>query len=267
MQGRRGPERWKKDRPRRLCVSASIGISLLAPLSAQPVVPAKAGLISYTRGTVYLDSQRVAASTTRFVPVPENGVVRTAGGRAEVLLGPCAVLRIDEDSTFRLVSNRLIEPRVDLLAGSAVMEIAALGKDVTVRLALSGVPVAMARAGLYRFDFSPPEIKVFDGRASVERTGGKIDVSAGRMLAWDAPAPEKFDTHDGDALDLWSRRRSLALARSQRPRGRGGMAGAGGSMPNLWPVPDASQAGGRGQMQTATPPIWPPRDSGGCKAR
>ncbi len=241
-----------------------MGIAVLCPLSAQPVVPAKAGLISYTRGTVYLDNQRIAASTTRFIPVQENAVVRTERGRAEVLLGPCAVLRMDGDSAFRLVSNRLTEPRVDLLAGSAVVEIAALGKGASVTLGVSDVPVAMARAGLYRFDFAPPEVKVFQGRATVERPGGRIGVSAGRMLVWDAQKPEKFDIRDGDALDLWSRRRSLALARSQRPRRIGGMMGGGG-MPNLWPVPDASQSGGRGGMQTG-PPLWAPRDTG-CRAR
>lgn len=189
-----------------------------AGLAAQPVAPAKAGLVSFTVGKVYLDNEAIAATRTRFPDMRQAAVLRTEGGRAEVLLGPCAVLRLDEDSSFRLADASLVAPRVELLAGSAVVDIAGIHKGSVVTLGLEGRSVEMARIGLYRFDESPALLKVFEGRAAVERRRGRQEVPGGRMLALDSAAPEKFDIRGGDGLDLWSHERSLVLARARGRR-------------------------------------------------
>lgn len=251
-----------------LCLSAPVWFALAGSLCAQPVVSAKAGLISYARGRVYLNDRPLQVSAARFTEVKQNAVVRTGQGRAEVLLGPCAAVRIGEESSFRMLDTRLTAPQVQLLSGSAVVDIANLAKGAAITLRLDPAAVAMARPGTYRFDFSPARLKVFDGRTAVERPAGRIEVGAGRMLAWDAAAPEKFEPRNGDALDLWSRRRNLVLARSQRARPP--------MPPSIAPnVSDASRSrpGVRGMAGSApmgrpgapsTPPTW--RESG-CKAR
>lgn len=185
---------------------------------AQPVIGAKAGVVSYAIGKVYLDNQAVQINATHFPEVKQNVVLRTEGGRAEVLLGPCAVLRVDEDSSFRMLADDLTRPHMELLSGSAVVDIAGIRKGTQVTLQMAAITVQMARKGLYRLDFSPALLKVFEGRAT---TNGKLGVSAGRMLAFDGSAAEKFDPREGDGLDLWSHQRSLILARARASERKG----------------------------------------------
>jgi FecR protein len=223
----------QSDGVREVILAAAAALAICtAPLAAQPVVGAKAGVVSFAIGKVYLDNQAIQISPTHFPDVKEKGVLRTERGRAEVLLNPCAVLRVDEDSSFRLVDASLVEPRVELLAGSAVVDIAGIRKGSEIRLQLGDVAVGMARRGTYRLDFSPPVLKIYDGRADVERGGGKSEVSAGRMLAFDSTAPEKFDIRDGDGLDLWNHERAIVLARARgrRPLSMIELAGAASSV-------------------------------------
>jgi hypothetical protein len=189
-----------------------------APLAAQPVVGARAGVVSFAIGKVYLDNQAIDISPTRFREVKEKSVLRTEGGRAEVLLNPCAVLRVDEDSSIRMLDSDLLRPRVELLTGSAVVDVPGIRKGSEIRLQLGGAAVEMARKGTYRFDYSPPVLKVFDGRATIQRSSEKAEVAGGRTLAFDSFAPEKFDVRDGDGLDLWNHQRAIVLARARGGR-------------------------------------------------
>jgi hypothetical protein len=191
---------------------------LAAPLFAQPVVGARAGVVSFAIGKVYLDNQAIDVSPTHFPEVKENSVLRTEGGRAEVLLNPCAVLRVDEDSSFRMIDSDLLRPRMELLGGSAVVDIAGIRKGSEVRVQLSGGEVGMARQGTYRIDHSPAMLKVYQGRAQLDRSGTKSEVAGGRTLALDSAAPEKFDVRGGDALDLWNHQRAIVLARARHGR-------------------------------------------------
>jgi len=103
------------------CLAVILALSAI-PALAQPVISAKSGLISYVEGKVYLGDQIVEPSPTRFPDVKENAVVRTAEGRAEVLLTPGVVLRLGENGSFKMLTNRLIDTRLELLTGSAVVE-------------------------------------------------------------------------------------------------------------------------------------------------
>ena len=185
---------------------------------AQSVVGARAGVVSFAIGKVYLDDQAIDISPTHFPEVKKKSVLRTEGGRAEVLLNPCAVLRVDEDSSIRMLDSDLLRPEVELLAGSAVVDLPGIRKGSEIRLQLSGAEVEMARRGTYRFDYSPPLLKVFEGRASVERSSEKTEVAGGRTLVFDSSAPEKFDVRDGDGLDLWNHQRAIVLARARGGR-------------------------------------------------
>src|ERR1700735_3366611 len=108
-----------------LCIAA-IAVTLVAalvlPASAQPVISAKSGLLSYVEGQVKLNDQPVEFSTTRFADVKENSIVTTLDGRAEVLLTPGVTLRMGENSSLRMITNRLVDTRVELITGSAVVE-------------------------------------------------------------------------------------------------------------------------------------------------
>src|SRR5437899_10588041 len=92
------------------------------PLAAQPVISAKSGVVSYTEGTVKLADQPVEATATSFPEVKERAVLHTEDGRAEVLLTMGVILRMREDSSLMMLTNRLIDTRLDLLSGSHLIE-------------------------------------------------------------------------------------------------------------------------------------------------
>ncbi len=183
------------------------------PASAQPVVAAKSGTISVADGKVYLDDKLLEVQPGQFPDIKEKSVLRTTEGRAEVLLPPGMFLRMGENSSFRMISNRLIDTRTELLTGSAVLEIDAVSKDAQVTMLTRDGTVTFGK-GIYRFDADPARLKVFEGNADVSIGGRELTVSTGRMmgLTSDTASIEKFDVNDTDSLDHWSRRRGEEVA-------------------------------------------------------
>jgi hypothetical protein len=181
---------------------------------AQPVISAKSGVIAYVEGTVFLANQLVEYSVTKFPEMKENSILRTEDGRAEVLLTPGVLLRLGENSSLKLLTNRLVDTRLELQAGSAVVEADAISKDNNVIIVCGNAAVALGKAGIYRFDAPPASVKVFKGDASVQMPGGTASVNAGRvaMLSGSAASVQRFNTEDTDALDRWSRRRGEYVA-------------------------------------------------------
>ena len=183
------------------------------PVLAQPVISAKSGLISYVEGKVYLSDQVVEPSPTHFPDVKENAVVRTAEGRAEVLLTPGVVLRLGENGSFKMLTNRLIDTRLELLTGSAVVEADEIAKDTNVTLVCKDGTVTLDKKGLYRLDTAPAGLKVFEGLASVHPPA-RMSRATGKMsgLGGAIASVEKFDKEDTDSLDNWSKRRGELVA-------------------------------------------------------
>jgi hypothetical protein len=182
--------------------------------SAQPVITAKSGTVSYHEGTVLVGDKALEESLTRFEDVKENGILRTEAGRAEVLLTPGIILRVGENSSFKMLSNRLIDTRLELLTGSATIEADEIAKDTSVTIVVKDAPIAVVKAGFYRFDAEPARLRVFGGSAQVHRGEQTLQISGGKMLTLDGLSAniEKFDTADTDSLDWWSRRRNELLA-------------------------------------------------------
>src|ERR1035441_10060711 len=197
---------------------AILGIAMLALVvvtaSAQPIISARSGVIAGLEGKVFLDNQALESSVTHFPDMKENSVLRTEDGRAEVLLPPGYVLRIGENASFKMVTSRLIDTRVEMLTGSGIVEVDENSKDTNVVVALKAGAATLTKTGVYRFDSEPAQIKVFSGTASVLVGDNTILVPTGHMLslAADAALVEKFDTGDTDALDHWARRRAEAMA-------------------------------------------------------
>jgi len=212
------------------------------PAMAQPVISAKAGTVTWTEGQVFLDDQVVEATPTKFPEVKENSVFRTEAGRAEILLTPGTVMHIGENASFKMISTRLIDTRLELRAGSAVINAAELGKDSNITVVCKDGTVALSRAGHYRFDTEPARVKVFAGSADVKLGESHIEVGTGKMLALagQMATAEKFDKDELDSLDNWAARRdemiAMANVSSARQVYNGGVytGGGGGSGGGTW---------------------------------
>jgi hypothetical protein len=146
-----------------------------------------------------------------------------------VLLGPGAILRIAENSSFRLVADRITDTRLELLAGSALLECAEILKGNRITIVTGGQSATIRKDGLYRFDFDPARLRVYDGEAELTAGGQTLVVKEGRQVALNGLlAAEKFDNKVGDTLYRWSKRRSgylavanLSAAKSIRDSGLG----------------------------------------------
>jgi hypothetical protein len=215
-----------------------IGIALLAGALlaitatsgwAQHVVSARSGTVNFTEGAVELDGRKVESSISRYPEVKEGSVLRTEDGRAEVLLTPGVTLRLGDHSSLKMVTNRLVDTRLELLGGSAVVEAGEVGKDTSVTLAVHGAAVSLPKAGIYRFDFEPAQLKVFKGEAAVQTGMETTLVGSGRMCALGgaAVAVARFQTTDTDALDHWSRRRGELMSMANTA-GANSLASSGG---------------------------------------
>ena len=183
---------------------------------AQPVISAKSGMVSRAEGEVFIGETAIENSQTNFPEVKENAVLRTQAGRAEVLLTRGVYMRIGESASFKMLSNRLIDTRLEILTGSAVVEADEILKDNNLTILAGEATVSVNKHGLYRFDIAAGTIKVFDGNASVEIGGKTVLVGSGRLLkvGGGEPVIEKFNKEEMDSLDIWSKRRAEQIARA-----------------------------------------------------
>jgi len=197
-----------------ICGLAVAILALALPAAAQPVISAKSGTVASVLGAVYLDDQLVEPSLTKFPDIKENAVLSTGDGRAEVLLTPGVVMHVGENSSFRMITKRLIDTRLELLTGSAVVSAVELAKDTNVTIVCKNGTVVLAKAGLFRFDAEPARVKVFAGVADVEIGSQHTEVTAGRMLplGGEMASAVRFDKTDTDSLDNWARRRGELMA-------------------------------------------------------
>jgi len=215
-----------------LPVLSAVAIALACvPANAQMVVSAKSGVLNYTEGKVLMDGQGVEATLTKYPEMKENAVLRTEAGRVEVLLTPGAILRLGENSSLRMITNRLIDTRVELQSGSAVLEAMQMPKDNNVTVVVKNGAISIAKAGIYRFDAEPADVKVFRGEAAAEVNGQTTPIGAGRMMLLDGAksSVEKFNAEDTDALDHWSKRRGELLAMANPSTAKSLLGGYGGS--------------------------------------
>src|SRR5215469_7081785 len=121
------------------------------PVAAQPVISAKSGVVSYTEGSVKLADQAIEATATSFPEVKEKSVLRSEEGRAEVLLTMGVILRMGDNASLTIITNRLIDTRMELLGGSHIIEADEIQKDNNLTVLAKESTVLISKRGLYRF--------------------------------------------------------------------------------------------------------------------
>jgi hypothetical protein len=202
-------------RPRWLPASSLVVLALAAvPVYAQTVIGAKSGVINWVEGDAFLGDKPYVMQPSQFGEVKEGMVFRTEEGRAEILLPPGVFLRLGEKASFKMISNRLVDTRIDLLGGSGIIEIDDMAKDSSVTVLCKDATITLSKAGLYRFDTEPAQVKVFKGSADIVVNGQTVVAGAGKMVALGGAVAvaDKFSVADTDSFDRWSHRRAEVLA-------------------------------------------------------
>jgi hypothetical protein len=198
----------------RQMVAVAVWVTLgVLPVCAQTVISARSGLIHYVEGRVYLNDKAVETKFANFSEVKESQVLRSEQGRAEVLLGPGIFLRMAENSSFRMISSRLIDTRLEHLGGSILIECVDIPKDTAVTVVDRNATISLLKKGLYRFDSDPAQARVYEGEALVESAGQRIELKKGKLISLDGDlVASKFDPKTTDALFRWSERRAQGIS-------------------------------------------------------
>ena len=199
--------------------SLAIGAFLTGSAFAQYVISAHSGVVQTVDGQAYLNDQQVQQKFGQFPEIKENQEFRTEEGRAEILLTPGVFLRMTENSSIRMVSNKLTDTRVELLTGSIMVECDDVqkneAKDNAIMLLYKGNSMILVKHGLYRVYADPARFQVYDGEAIVKDDSGQATLKSGKETALNGVLmAENFDKKAADDLYLWSNQRSSYLAKA-----------------------------------------------------
>jgi len=188
------------------CATSGIGF-------AQQVISAQSGTVHYSEGVVFVGQKPVDHKFGQFPSVKPGEELRTESGRAEILLTPGAFLRVDENSTVRMLANQLSDTRVEVVSGSAMVECDELLPDNALTLVYHGANIKVQKNGLYRLDADHAMFRVYDGQAVVQSETGPLTLKHGKETGLNSvPQAEHFDAKAEDAFYAWSKMRSGVLA-------------------------------------------------------
>ncbi|MEI9976848.1 MAG: hypothetical protein WDO73_35240 [Ignavibacteriota bacterium] len=188
---------------------------LVLPAFGQAVISTRSGVVHFFEGAVSVAGRPLESHFGKFTTIPEGAELRTGQGRAEVLLTPGVILRVGENSAIRMASTALADTRVELVAGSAVVESAELTTGTSATLAYKNWSVHQEHQGSYRVDADPPRLQVRAGSVEVVANGEQVPVMVAQgmelplteVLAPTATAPEP-----PDSLNDWAEGRSQSIS-------------------------------------------------------
>ena len=221
--------------PRILPLLAAAAL-LIAPAYGQMAISAKAGLINVADGEVFVDGKAVEHNPNGFTTIPKDGTLKTAEGRAEVLLTPGSFLRVSEFSSFRLADNNTDNVAIDLLEGAALVEVTELLDQNQLTFRAQNQVIRPMKGGVYLIEISPvARVRAYDGgEVMVSVNDEQFVVKSNRELVASADGwvVNKFDSADTDPLYRWAKRRSeyISMANLSAARtapGRNSMMGMG----------------------------------------
>ena len=197
---------------------------LAAALPAQLAVSVRAGLIQHIQGRAYVEDRPVQTRSLHFQHLEQGKCLRTERGRAEIVLAPGRVLRLDRQSAFEIISDDITDVKIALLRGSAFIDWNERFTDGTITVQAGDASVRITERGLYRIsreESALPELRVYTGKAVVLAGENERTVKSGRMfdLASAEASSQKFDRGQLDYFDRWNNRRSLIVDRMTAPPG------------------------------------------------
>jgi hypothetical protein len=190
--------------------------TICTPAWAVPTVP-QPGALNYVEGQASIDNSVVTSKSVGSAVLNAGDVLSTGNGRAEILLTPGVFMRVDKNSSVRMIAPELTNTRVEVLQGQAMVEADIVHKEDHIVVAERGATAELDKKGVYDFNANAGTIRVFDGQATVTEGDHQTDVKKDKQVMVDAPKlkAQKFDKDSAQASDplySWSKLRSEYLA-------------------------------------------------------
>ena len=182
--------------------------------NAKSAVP---GTLNYVEGQASIGDQALNSKSIGSAELQPGQSLTTEKGKAEVLLTPGVFLRIGNNSSVKMISPSLTDTEVEVDQGHAMVEVAELHPENSIRVDENGTTTQLLKTGLYDFNQNQRELRVFDGKAYVLSGREHVDVKGGRELPLASNGlskAQKFDKKSYEEGDLfrWSSLRSGYLA-------------------------------------------------------
>ena len=194
--------------------AAAILVSLAVPACwAQAVISARSGMVNFVEGGVQLADRPVKLDGAIFPEVKPGQTLSTRSGHAEILLTPGVFLRLDRNTSFQMISNRLTDTQVQILSGSALVEANEILKDNRITVKVGDSETLLLKTGLYHFNADAGQVRTFAGKAQVSDASNSAELKGGHtLLVGSSLTPDRFDRKKSkDELYAWSEQRDRRL--------------------------------------------------------
>ena len=175
------------------------------------------GTVNYVEGTVSMGDQALDAKSVGSANLQNGQVLETGNGKVEILLTPGVYLRLGSNSSVKMISTNLTNTQVALNRGEAMLEVDELHKENDIRISQPGASTRVIKTGLYDFDATNQDVRVLEGKATVQANDRYTTVKKNHEVALN---DAKLKAHGFDAkavtqsddLYRWSSLRSEYLS-------------------------------------------------------
>jgi hypothetical protein len=198
-----------------------LAATLSTPARASETTPEQAvpGTLNYVEGNVSIGTQHLTAKSIGTAQLQAGQSLTTEAGKAEILLTPGVFLRVGNNSSVTMMSASLTNTELGLDRGQAMLEIAEIHLENNLRIAAGGETAQLLKTGLYDFDLTQHQLRVFEGKAYVREGDRHVEVKGGHTVALGNDGQLKSNSFDKKAYEdadlyRWSSLRSSYVAES-----------------------------------------------------
>jgi hypothetical protein len=153
----------------------SLATSLFVPVTyaqttnttARPGATTNPGTINYVEGQAAINGHELTSQSAGATVLAPGQTVSTTNGKVEVLLTPGVFLRLGDNSAVTMVLPDLSKTEVRVDCGHAEVEVDLLYKQNDLLVDQGPAQTKLLKNGLYEFDATANNMRVFDGEAAV----------------------------------------------------------------------------------------------------
>ena len=191
-----------------------LALQVCAAVFGQEVVSARSGMVHFTQGQVFLDDHPLDRKSGSFPNIKEGSTLRTEKGRAEILLTPGAFLRLDENSSIKMVSTELADTRLVFESGSAILDLTdGTRANNAITITYKDARVKFPKKGVYRLDADTGVLQAYSGGAEVTYAGQQTELDPSHLFfCWLGLQTNKLGNGTEDEFYDWASDRSQAIS-------------------------------------------------------
>jgi hypothetical protein len=185
---------------------ASFFLAAILSAPAWAATPALPGTLNYVEGQASVGTEALNNKSIGSVDLQTGQTLTTETGKAEVLLTPGVFFRLGDDSAATMVSPSLTNTEMALNQGTAMVEVAEISKYNLLQVQEDGATTQLLKTGLYAFDASNGEVRVFKGEALVQDGDHQVKVKEGHEFDIKDTAQlktTKFNKSTAEQSDLY----------------------------------------------------------------